>query len=122
MINGLGEKLTVSQLPNDGTYPTNTTQYEKRNIATTLPKWHSDLCIQCGLCTIVCPHSTLRAKMLPGDWLKTFPTSFLSVLQRIRNLKNTNTAFSFFQKTVPDVHFVVLFAQLPIPKIEVKKL
>ena len=57
-----GDTLPVSALPVDGTYPTGTARYEKRNIADEVPVWESDLCIQCGQCAIVCPHSVIRAK------------------------------------------------------------
>ena len=57
-----GDDLPVSALPVDGTYPTATTQYEKRNIAEEVPVWDPDLCIQCGQCAVVCPHSVIRAK------------------------------------------------------------
>ena len=57
-----GDSLPVSALPVDGTYPTGTARYEKRNIADEVPVWESDLCIQCGQCAIVCPHSVIRAK------------------------------------------------------------
>ena len=58
-----GDTLPVSALPVDGTYPTGTTKYEKRNIADEVPIWESDLCIQCGQCAIVCPHSVIRATL-----------------------------------------------------------
>ena len=55
IIEGLGDDLPVSALPVDGTYPTATTQWEKRNIATELPVWDEEICIQCGKCVFVCP-------------------------------------------------------------------
>ena len=62
MMAGRGETLPVSAMPVDGTFPTGTTRYEKRNIAEEVPIWEPDLCIQCGQCSIVCPHSVIRAK------------------------------------------------------------
>ena len=69
MIEGKGDQLKVSQIPADGTWPTGTTQYEKRNIAVSVPKWIPDNCIQCGQCSLVCPHAAIRIKIvkdLPG--------------------------------------------------------
>ena len=62
MLDGRGDEIPVSAMPIDGTYPTGTTRYEKRNIADEVPIWEPDLCIQCGQCAIVCPHSVIRAK------------------------------------------------------------
>ncbi|MDR0390223.1 MAG: pyruvate:ferredoxin (flavodoxin) oxidoreductase, partial [Spirochaetaceae bacterium] len=59
-----GDKLPVSKIPDDGTFPTATTQYEKRAIAEKVPQWDAGLCIQCGMCTVVCPHAVIRMKTL----------------------------------------------------------
>ncbi len=79
MLEGRGDELPVSALPIDGTYPTGTTQYEKRNIAEEVPIWESDLCIQCGQCAIVCPHSVIRAKYYDRSRLDGAPVSFKAV-------------------------------------------
>ena len=71
-----GDTLPVSALPVDGTYPTGTARYEKRNIADEVPVWESDLCIQCGQCAIVCPHSVIRAKYYDESRLGGAPASF----------------------------------------------
>jgi pyruvate-ferredoxin/flavodoxin oxidoreductase len=76
MVAGRGDKIPVSQLPADGTYPTGTTQWEKRNIAQDIPIWESDLCIQCGNCSIVCPHATIRAKFYEKEKLDQAPDGF----------------------------------------------
>ena len=60
---GEGDSLPVSALPSDGTYPTGTAQWEKRNIALEIPAWDEALCIQCGKCVLVCPHAVIRAKV-----------------------------------------------------------
>ncbi len=65
IIEGKGDKLKVSELPDDGTWPTATTQYEKRNIAVNVPSWLPDNCIQCGQCSFVCPHAAIRTKIVP---------------------------------------------------------
>ena len=71
MLAGRGDLIPVSMLPVDGTYPTATSRFEKRDIAREVPIWHSDICIQCGNCVFVCPHGALRAKFyhpgLAGD-------------------------------------------------------
>ncbi|MDR1917265.1 MAG: pyruvate:ferredoxin (flavodoxin) oxidoreductase [Synergistaceae bacterium] len=71
-----GDLLPVSAMPDDGSYPTGTTQYEKRNVAIDIPAWDPDVCIQCGKCALVCPHATIRAKVYDGDLLKDAPPAF----------------------------------------------
>ena len=71
-----GDTLPVSALPVDGTYPIGTARYEKRNIADEVPVWESDLCIQCGQCAIVCPHSVIRAKYYDESRLDGAPAAF----------------------------------------------
>jgi NAD-dependent dihydropyrimidine dehydrogenase PreA subunit len=63
IIEGLGDDLPVSAMPVDGTYPVGTTKWEKRNIATEIPVWDEDICIQCGKCVFVCPHAVMRMKV-----------------------------------------------------------
>ena len=64
MMAGRGDELPVSALPVDGTYPSGTTAYEKRNISELVAVWDPDLCIQCGNCSFVCPHSVIRSTLL----------------------------------------------------------
>jgi len=78
MIAGHGDDLPVSMLPVDGTYPTATTKWEKRNIALEIPEWDADLCIQCGKCVMVCPHSVIRANLVGEAELATAPEEFKS--------------------------------------------
>jgi len=78
MMAGAGDQLTVSQLPLDGTYPSGTTAWEKRNVSDYVPKWEPDLCIQCGNCSFVCPHSVIRAKFYNQSLLKSAPSGFKS--------------------------------------------
>lgn len=68
MIAGEGDDLPVSAFPCDGTYPTNSTCWEKRNIAHQVPVWHEQNCIKCGLCSIACPHSAIRASKPDGKF------------------------------------------------------
>jgi len=79
IIAGRGEYLPVSKLPYDGTWPTGTTKWEKRNIAEEIPVWDSETCIQCGECSMVCPHAVIRMKVYDPALLKDAPASFQSV-------------------------------------------
>ena len=77
IIAGRGEELPVSAFADvaDGTWPTATTQYEKRRIATEIPVWDPETCIQCGKCSIVCPHGVIRMKVATDDELKNAPAT-----------------------------------------------
>ena len=78
MIANRGDDLPVGALPVDGTFPTGTAQYEKRSIAQDIPIWHSKICIQCGLCSLVCPHATIRMKAFDPAVLAKAPPEFKS--------------------------------------------
>jgi pyruvate-ferredoxin/flavodoxin oxidoreductase len=84
MIAGAGDLLPVSALPPDGTYPSGTTRWEKRNIALEIPVWDTQLCIQCGKCVLVCPHSVIRAKVVPAEALAGAPPTFKTAPARWR--------------------------------------
>jgi len=79
MIARSGDDLPVSLLPNDGTYPTGTTQWEKRNISLEIPVWEPELCIQCGKCAFVCPHAVIREKIYDPSLLKNAPEGWNAV-------------------------------------------
>jgi pyruvate-ferredoxin/flavodoxin oxidoreductase len=74
-----GDSLPVSLMPADGTWPTGTTRYEKRNIALQLPRWEEDICTHCGKCPLVCPHAAIRAKVYPEELTADAPESFQHV-------------------------------------------
>ncbi|MCX7879367.1 MAG: pyruvate:ferredoxin (flavodoxin) oxidoreductase [Ignavibacteria bacterium] len=76
IIAGRGDYLPVSVFPVDGTWPTATTQYEKRNIALEIPVWDEKICIQCGKCAFVCPHATIRIKVFDPKYLENAPSTF----------------------------------------------
>ena len=78
MMAGRGDDLPVSALPVDGTYPSGTTAYEKRNISELVAVWDSDLCIQCGNCSFVCPHSVIRSRYYDPSRLEGAPEGFRS--------------------------------------------
>jgi len=71
-----GETVKVSEMPADGTWPTATTQYEKRNIALNIPVWDAEVCIQCGKCSLLCPHAAIRAKLYKKEQLTEAPETF----------------------------------------------
>jgi pyruvate-ferredoxin/flavodoxin oxidoreductase len=87
LLVGDGDMLPVSAFPADGTYPTGTTRLEKRNIAQEVPVWEHDLCIQCGKCVMVCPHSVIRAKVVPADATAGAPEGFRFEDARWRELE-----------------------------------
>ncbi len=76
IIAGFGDALPVSALPNDGTFPTGTAQWEKRNIALEIPVWDEPVCIQCNKCALVCPHATIRIKVFDPKELEHAPPTF----------------------------------------------
>lgn len=78
MLIGRGDDLPVSSIPVDGTYPSGTARWEKRNIADFIPKWEPDVCIQCGNCSFVCPHSVIRARFYDESTLDNAPSTFES--------------------------------------------
>jgi len=88
IIAGKGDTLPVSMLPVDGTFPTGTTQWEKRNIALEVPVWDEQLCIQCGKCVLVCPHATIRAKVYAPEHLNGAPPTFKSAAARWKDFKD----------------------------------
>ncbi len=85
MMRGEGDSLPVSAIPVDGCWPTDTARWEKRNIATEIPIWDADICIQCGKCAMICPHATIRAKYYPEEAAEGAPEDFRSTKFRSRN-------------------------------------
>ncbi len=82
IIAGYGDDLPVSAFTKDGTFPSGTTQWEKRNIALDIPVWDENICIQCNKCIMVCPHSVIRAKVYDKKYLKDAPSTFKSTAVR----------------------------------------
>jgi pyruvate-ferredoxin/flavodoxin oxidoreductase len=105
MMDGRGDDLPVSALPPDGTYPSGTTKWEKRNIADKIPLWEPDLCIQCGNCSFVCPHSVIRAKFYHEDRLTDAPDGFQSAPINARGSPKRVTPCRSMLKTVPAARF-----------------
>lgn len=90
MLVGRGDELPVSVLPVDGSYPSGTTRYEKRNISEIIAVWDNESCIQCGNCSFVCPHAVLRAKYYPSEVVENAPEGFLSQPLDAAGLPDTN--------------------------------
>src|SRR6476646_7063617 len=88
MIAGRGDDLPVSAMPVDGTFPTGTATWEKRNIAQQIPVWDEQLCIQCGKCVLVCPHAVIRAKVYDALLLGNAPEGFKSEKPRWREFES----------------------------------
>jgi pyruvate-ferredoxin/flavodoxin oxidoreductase len=78
IIKAEGDQLPVSKIPENGTWPTGTTQYEKRNIAVEIPVWNTATCIQCHRCSLICPHATIRPKAYDPKYLENAPSTFKS--------------------------------------------
>ncbi|HAS75583.1 MAG TPA: pyruvate:ferredoxin (flavodoxin) oxidoreductase, partial [Marinobacter adhaerens] len=76
LLEGQGDKLPVSAFPPDGTWPTGTSQYEKRTIALEIPIWESDLCVQCNFCAMICPHTAITSKVFEPESVKGAPEAF----------------------------------------------
>ncbi|WKJ89209.1 pyruvate:ferredoxin (flavodoxin) oxidoreductase [Methylomonas montana] len=76
IIAGRGDALPVSAMPADGTFPTGSAAYEKRNLALEIPVWETDLCTQCGKCPMVCPHAAIRSKIYAIDAIGDAPSTF----------------------------------------------
>jgi pyruvate-ferredoxin/flavodoxin oxidoreductase len=89
MMAGRGDELPVSALPPDGTWPSGTAAYEKRKISELVALWDPELCIQCGNCSFVCPHSVIRSKYYDQSQLATAPEVFRSAPLRARGLPDT---------------------------------
>ena len=90
MMTGRGDELPVSALPVDGTYPSGTTKYEKRNISEQVAVWDEGLCIQCGNCSFVCPHSVIRTRYSDASRLADAPAGFKSAPLNGPGLPRTN--------------------------------
>ncbi|MBS1248595.1 MAG: Pyruvate-flavodoxin oxidoreductase [Chloroflexi bacterium] len=87
IIAGYGDNLPVSAFPADGTYPTGTTKWEKRNIALEIPSWNPETCIQCNKCAFVCPHAVIRPKVYEPELLEDAPETFKTTEAKGRSLK-----------------------------------
>ena len=96
MMAGLGDEIPVSLMPIDGTFPSGTAAFEKRNVGEFVPVWEPDLCIQCGQCGFVCPHSVIRAKYYNDDKLANAPETFKSAPINVRGFPEVKFTLQFY--------------------------
>ena len=96
MFEGQGDQIPVSLMPIDGTFPSGTAAWEKRNIASWVPVWRPELCIQCGQCGFVCPHSVIRAKYYDHSCLESAPQSFKSAPVNARGYPDVRFSLQFY--------------------------
>jgi pyruvate-ferredoxin/flavodoxin oxidoreductase len=96
MLEGHGEDIPVGLMPVDGTFPSGTAAFEKRNIADEVPVWRSELCIQCGQCSFVCPHSVIRAKYYDAGLLQDAPEQFKSAAVNARGYPDVRFSLQFY--------------------------
>ena len=95
MLEGRGDEIPVSHMPVDGTWPSGTSVWEKRNIADEVPVWQQDTCIQCGQCSFVCPHGVIQAKYFDGARLDGAPAGFRSAPINVRGFPDVRFAMDF---------------------------
>ena len=93
-----GDSIPVSDMPIDGTFPSATTQWERRNIALQIPVWDPEVCIQCGKCTLVCPHAVIRGKIYDPEKAGEFPPTFKRTAARWKEFPN----FAFTIQVSPE--------------------
>lgn len=96
MMRGHGDDLPVSKMPVDGTYPSSTARFEKSNVSDRVPLWEPDLCIQCGNCAFVCPHSVIRAKFYHESSLDDAPDGFGSAPISARGFPETRYSLQVY--------------------------
>ena len=96
MLVGLGDEIPVSLIPADGTFPSGTSAFEKRNVADYVPVWEPELCIQCGQCSFVCPHSVIRARYYHEEKLGGAPASFKSAPVNARGYPEARFTLQFY--------------------------
>lgn len=96
MMAGKGDDLPVSALPVDGSYPTGTAAWERRNLSQFIPEWEPEICIQCGNCSFVCPHSVIRAKFYEEPLLETAPEGFKSAMIDARGFPETRYSLQIY--------------------------
>jgi pyruvate-ferredoxin/flavodoxin oxidoreductase len=95
MLEGRGDEIPVSKLPADGTWPSGTAVWEKRNIAENVATWNASQCIQCGQCSFVCPHGVIQARYLDAARLQGAPDSFLSAPINVRGFPDVRFTLQF---------------------------
>jgi pyruvate-ferredoxin/flavodoxin oxidoreductase len=98
MLEGRGDNLPVSAFPVDGTFPSATSRWEKRGISMTVPHWDAGICIQCGNCSFVCPHSVIRTKVYSSEKLEGAPGGFASAPIEARGFPDTRYTLQIYEE------------------------
>ncbi len=96
MFEAQGDQIPVSLMPVDGTFPSGTSAWEKRNVADEVPIWRPDLCVQCGQCSYVCPHSVIRAKYYDQSRIEHAPSTFKSAAVNARGYPDVRFSLQFY--------------------------
>jgi pyruvate-ferredoxin/flavodoxin oxidoreductase len=96
MLEGRGDEIPVSLMPADGTFPSGTAAYEKRNVGEIVPLWEPNICVQCGQCSFVCPHAVIRAKYYHSAKLDRAPASFRSAPVNVRGFPDVRFSLQFY--------------------------
>ena len=99
IIDSDGDNIPVSAFPVDGTFPTGTTQWEKRNLALEIPVWNEDICIQCGKCVLICPHAVIRHKVYEDASLENAPETFKHTVSKF---KEFSSGYSYTVQVAPE--------------------
>jgi pyruvate-ferredoxin/flavodoxin oxidoreductase len=121
MMRGHGDDLPVSKLPIDGTYPSATAKFEKSNVSDRVPLWEPDLCIQCGNCSFVCPHSVIRAKFYHENSLEEAPESFPSAPISARGFPETRYSLQVYVEDCTGCNLCVSACPVRAPDKEDKR-
>lgn len=121
MLAGLGDELPVSAMPVDGTYPSGTSAFEKRNVSDQVAVWDPDLCIQCGLCSFVCPHSVIRAKYYEKAKLAGAPAAFMSAPANVRGFPDVKFSLAFSVEDCTGCGWCVEVCPARSPAVPAKK-
>jgi len=121
MLAGFGDDLPVSKLPADGTYPSGSSQWEKRNISDFIPWWEPELCIQCGNCSLVCPHSVIRAKFYHEALLSEADDHFQSALVSARGFPETRYTLQIYSEDCTGCELCVNACPVSDPKNDQRK-